>query len=52
MQVDVKNLKGETVRTLELPAAIFEAPINRDLMHQAYVRQMANARSSCDCAST
>ena len=44
MQVDVKNLKGETIRTVELPAAIFEAPINRDLMHQAYVRQMANAR--------
>jgi large subunit ribosomal protein L4 len=29
---------------MELPAAIFEAPINIDLMHQAYVRQMANAR--------
>jgi large subunit ribosomal protein L4 len=27
-----------------LPAEIFEAPINVDLMHQAYVRQMANAR--------
>jgi len=29
---------------VELPSAIFEAPINMDLMHQAYVRQMANAR--------
>jgi len=27
-----------------LPAAIFEAAVNVDLMHQAYVRQMANAR--------
>ncbi len=44
MQADVKNLKGETVRTVELPAAIFEAPINRALMHQALVRQLANAR--------
>ena len=44
MQADVKNLKGETVRTMELPAGIFEAPINIDLMHQAYQRQMANAR--------
>src|SRR5574342_333961 len=44
MQADVKNLKGETVRTVELPAAIFEAPINRSLMHQALVRQLANAR--------
>jgi large subunit ribosomal protein L4 len=44
MQAEVKNLQGETVRTLDLPAHIFEAPINRDLMHQALVRQMANAR--------
>jgi len=44
MQADVKNLKGETVRSVELPADIFEAPINIDLMHQAYQRQMANAR--------
>ncbi len=44
MQADVKNMKGETVKTVELPAGIFEAPINKDLMHQAYVRQMANAR--------
>src|SRR5260221_12659183 len=44
MQADVKNMKGETVKTVELPADIFEAPINKDLMHQAYVRQMANAR--------
>jgi large subunit ribosomal protein L4 len=44
MEVDVLNMEGQKVRTLELPAAIFEAPINIDLMHQAYVRQMANAR--------
>ena len=44
MEVDVVNMHGEKVRTVELPAAIFEAPINIDLMHQAYVRQMANAR--------
>lgn len=44
MQVEVKNLQGETVRTMELPADIFEAPINRALMHQALVRQLANAR--------
>jgi large subunit ribosomal protein L4 len=44
MEVDVINMEGEKVRTVELPARIFEAPINVDLMHQAYVRQMANAR--------
>jgi large subunit ribosomal protein L4 len=44
MKVDVFNMQGEKVRTMELPAAIFEAPVNVDLMHQAYVRQMANKR--------
>lgn len=44
MKIDVKNMKGEVVSEVELPEAIFEAPIYIDLMHQAYVRQMANAR--------
>ncbi len=44
MKVDVVDLEGKKLREVELPAAIFEAPINVDLMHQAYVRQMANAR--------
>ncbi len=44
MEVDVLNMQGNKVATVELPGAIFDAPINVDLMHQAYVRQMANAR--------
>jgi large subunit ribosomal protein L4 len=44
MKVDVLNIQGEKVKSVDLPAAIFEAPINTSLMHQAYVRQMANAR--------
>jgi large subunit ribosomal protein L4 len=44
MKLDVLNMEGKKVSEVELPAAIFEAPINVDLMHQAYVRQMANAR--------
>ena len=44
MEVNVLNMDGEKVRTVVLPPEIFEAPINVDLMHQAYVRQMANAR--------
>ncbi|NMC79120.1 MAG: 50S ribosomal protein L4 [Chloroflexi bacterium] len=44
MVVDVFNMEGQKVDTVDLPAAIFEAPIYVDLMHQAYVRQMANAR--------
>ena len=44
MEIDVFNMDGQKVSTVELPAAIFEAPVYVDLMHQAYVRQMANAR--------
>jgi large subunit ribosomal protein L4 len=44
MEVDVFNMEGQKVSQVELPAAIFEATINVDLMHQAYIRQMANAR--------
>ena len=44
MKVDVVNIEGKKVKSVELPAAIFEAPINTSLMHQAYMRQMANAR--------
>jgi len=44
MLVDVLNIMGEKIKQVELPEAIFGAPISIDLMHQAYVRQMANAR--------
>jgi large subunit ribosomal protein L4 len=44
MKADVLNMKGEKVKTVDLPAEIFEAPVNVDLMHQAYIQQMANAR--------
>ena len=44
MKVDVFNMQGEKIKKVDLPAEIFEAPVNVDLMHQAYVQQMANAR--------
>lgn len=44
MLVDVLNMDGQKVSTVELSPAIFEAPVAVDLMHQAYTRQMANAR--------
>lgn len=44
MQVTVRNMAGEQVGEVELPAEIFEAPVNTALMHQALVRQLANAR--------
>jgi large subunit ribosomal protein L4 len=38
------NTKGEEVGEAELLPAIFEVPVNVPLMHQALVRQLANAR--------
>jgi large subunit ribosomal protein L4 len=44
MVVDVFNMDGQKVSTVDLSPSLFEAPVYTDLMHQAYVRQMANAR--------
>jgi large subunit ribosomal protein L4 len=38
------NMAGEQVGAVELADAIFAAPVNVPLMHQALVRQLANAR--------
>jgi large subunit ribosomal protein L4 len=44
MQVSLMNVAGEQVGEVELADTIFAAPINIPLMHQAVVRQLANAR--------
>lgn len=44
IKLPVVDRHGKDVGERELPADIFERPINVGLMHQAYVRQMANAR--------
>lgn len=44
MEVNIINMNGEKIDTLDLPVEIFDAPVRIDLMHQAFVRQMANKR--------
>lgn len=44
MQVPVLDKTGKEIQTIDLPSDIFEVEINTGLMHQAYVRQIANAR--------
>ncbi len=44
MVVPVWNVAGKQVDEVELRPDIFEAPVNTSLMHQALVRQLANAR--------
>lgn len=44
MQVPVYNTQGKQVDEAELRDDIFAAPIHEPLMHQALLRQLANAR--------
>jgi len=44
MNIDVRNINGETVEELELRDDVFGIEPNTDVMHQALVRQRANAR--------
>jgi large subunit ribosomal protein L4 len=44
MVIPIYDTRGKEVGEIELRPDIFEAPINVSLMHQAFVRQMANAR--------
>jgi large subunit ribosomal protein L4 len=43
MEVPIRNMAGDQIGTVELAADVFEVEVNSGLMHQAYVRQMANA---------
>jgi large subunit ribosomal protein L4 len=44
MLIPLKNSAGEQVGQIELNDAVFAAPVSKPLMHQALVRQLANAR--------
>ncbi len=44
MEANVLDMKGKKIDTVDLPGKIFDAPLNMDMMHQAYVRQLAHQR--------
>ncbi len=44
MQVPVYNLAGEVVKNIEISDRVFAVPFNEAVVHQAMVRQQANAR--------
>jgi large subunit ribosomal protein L4 len=52
MLIPVINMQGEKVDEIELRPDIFEAAVNIPLMHQALVRQLANARLGTHKAKT
>lgn len=45
MELPIHDMAGEEVGRMELPRPVFGAKVNRGLMHQALVRQLANARA-------
>jgi large subunit ribosomal protein L4 len=44
MQAQVYNLAGEVVGNIEINDAVFAVPFNEGVVHQAVLRQQANAR--------
>ncbi len=52
MEVPVRNIAGQEVSKVTLSPDIFEVEVNVGLMHQAYVRQAANARQGTAATKT
>lgn len=52
MKADVMNLAGQSVDQVELSEGIFSIEPNRAVMHQALVRQLANARRGTQSTQT
>lgn len=52
MQVQVYNLTGEVIRNIEVSDAVFGVPLNEAVVHQAVVRQEANARQGTASTKT
>ncbi|MDO8673405.1 MAG: 50S ribosomal protein L4 [Dehalococcoidia bacterium] len=52
MQVPVYDVEGNVVRQIEISDAVFGAMINAPVMHQAVLRQLANARQGTAATKT
>ncbi|ASR04591.1 50S ribosomal protein L4 [Gordonia amicalis] len=52
LTLDVKTADGKTNGTVDLPAALFDAPANIALMHQVVVAQQAAARQGTHSTKT
>ncbi len=44
MQLAVRNLTGQVVDNIDVDGSVFGVPLNTAVVHQAMVRQLANAR--------
>jgi large subunit ribosomal protein L4 len=52
VKVPVYNLAGEVVKNIEVSDSVFAVPFNQAVVHQALVRQQANARQGTSSTKT
>ena len=52
MEVPVYNYSGEVVKHIEISDSVFAVPFNQAVVHQAVVRQQANARQGTASTKT
>lgn len=52
MQAQVYNIAGEVVENIEISDAVFAVPFNEGVVHQAVLRQQANARQGTASTKT
>ncbi len=52
MQIPVYNMSGEVVKKIDVSDDVFTVPFNGAVVHQAVVRQLANARQGTACTKT
>lgn len=52
MELQVVNQAGKAVKTVKASDYVFAAPFNEAVVHQALVRQLANARQGNACTKT
>jgi large subunit ribosomal protein L4 len=52
MQVPVYSMSGEVLRYIDIADSVFAVPANEAVVHQAVLRQLANARQGTACAKT
>lgn len=45
MKIEIFNQKGEVAKTVELPEEVFQVEVKEELIHQALIRQLSNARN-------
>jgi large subunit ribosomal protein L4 len=52
VEVPVYSLTGEVIKNIELSDSVFAVPFNEAVVHQALVRQRANARQGTASTQT